>query len=229
MKIGGFQKTTLVDYPGKVASIIFTGSCNMRCGYCYNADLACGRVSGTNPDVVLAQLESRKKYVDAVVITGGEPTIWPDLPAFLERLKKKGFSVKLDTNGLMPERLAYIFQNRLADYVAMDVKAPYRKYAEITGVLMDPEKIRQSIELIKFSGMDYEFRTTVAPGLTKVDLDEIALQIAPAQKWFLQPFQPSPAILDPDVLKLPWLTVDQIQSVAEENAHRFQTCLVRGT
>jgi len=229
MKIGGFQKTTLVDYPGKVASIVFAASCNMRCGYCYNADLACGKVTGANPDVVLAQLETRKKYVDAVVITGGEPTIWPDLPAFMEKLKAKGFSVKLDTNGLMPERLEYVFQNRLADYVAMDVKAPYRKYAEIAGVLLDPDKIRESIELIKFSGIDYEFRTTVAPGLTEEDLGEIALQIAPAKRWFLQPFQPSPTIMDPAILKQPWLTTEQIQAVATKNAHRFQTCQVRGT
>ena len=228
MRIGGFQKTTLVDYPGKVASIVFAASCNMRCGYCYNADLACGRGASANLDTVLAQLESRRKYVDAVVLTGGEPTIWPDLPAFMQRLKQSGFSVKLDTNGLMPERLAYIFQNHLADYVAMDVKAPYLKYAEIAGVLLDTDKIRQSIELIKFSGIDYEFRTTAAPGLTQSDLRQIANQIVPARRWFLQPFQPSPTIMDPGVLKKPWLTVDQLQALANEYVERFQTCQVRG-
>ena len=228
MKIGGFQKTSLVDYPGRIASIVFLASCNMRCGYCYNADLACGRLPTISTSSILQQLMDRHKYVDAVVITGGEPTIWPDLPAFMERLKKSGFSVKLDTNGLMPERLGPILKAGLADYVAMDVKAPFAKYAEITGVLMDPNKIKESIELIKFSGIDYEFRTTVAPGLTSEDLKTIAQQITPAKRWFLQPFQSGPTLMDPKVLQLPWLKTEQIQTVANDCSSQFQTCQVRG-
>lgn len=227
MKIGGFQKTTLVDYPGRVASIVFLSSCNMRCGYCYNADLACGRVATVNEQTVLQQLEDRRKYVDAVVITGGEPTIWPDLPAFMEKLKTKGFSVKLDTNGLMPERLECILKAGLADYVAMDVKAPYHKYPEIAGVLLDPNKIRESIEIIKFSGVDYEFRTTVAPGLTRKDLEDIAKQIAPAKKWFLQPFQPSDRVMDKKVLQQQWLKTDEIQTACDQSKAAFGECKVR--
>lgn len=227
MKIGGFQKTTLVDYPGRVASIVFLSSCNMRCGYCYNADLACGRVPTVNEAGILQQLEDRKAYVDAVVITGGEPTIWPDLPLFLEKLKKKGFSVKLDSNGLQPDRLEGILKAGLADYVAMDVKAPYAKYAEITGVLLDPALIRRSIEVIKYSGVDYEFRTTVAPGLTTDDLEAIAQQIAPARRWFLQPFQPQPNVMDSNVLKLPRLKTDEIQAACDRLKAGFGECGVR--
>jgi len=227
MKIGGFQKTTLVDYPGKVASIVFLSSCNMRCGYCYNADLACGRVPTVSEQAVLQQLEDRKKYVDAVVVTGGEPTIWPDLPLFLEKLKKKGFSVKLDSNGLQPERLDAILKAGFVDYVAMDVKAPYAKYAEITGVLLDPGVIRQSIELTKYSGVDYEFRTTVAPGLTSDDIKTIAQQIAPARRWFLQPFQPQANVMDPKVLQQKWLKTDEIEAVCEELKNGFGECKVR--
>ncbi|MBI5225970.1 anaerobic ribonucleoside-triphosphate reductase activating protein [Candidatus Micrarchaeota archaeon] len=228
MKIGGFQKTSLVDYPGRVSSIVFTSNCNMRCGYCYNADLACGRLPTITTESVLQQLMDRQKYIDAVVITGGEPTIWPDLPPFMERLKKSGFKVKLDTNGLMPERLGPILQSGLADYVAMDIKAPWAKYAQITGVPIDIEKLKQSVELIKFSGIDYEFRTTVAPGLTSEDLNKIAKQIAPAKRWFLQPFQTGPTLMDPNVLRLQWLKTEQIQTVANGCSNQFQTCQVRG-
>ncbi|MBI2445095.1 anaerobic ribonucleoside-triphosphate reductase activating protein [Candidatus Micrarchaeota archaeon] len=227
MKIGGFQKTSLVDYPSRVASIVFLSSCNMRCGYCYNADLACGRVPTVNEDTVLQQLENRQKYVDAVVITGGEPTIWPDLPAFMEKLKAKGFSVKLDTNGLQPDRLESILKAHLADYVAMDVKAPYAKYAQITGVLLDPSKIRQSIDIIKFSGVDYEFRTTVAPGLDVEDLREIRKQIAPAKRWFLQPFHPNSNVMDPQVLQQKWLKTDEIQAACDNLNAGFGECKVR--
>ncbi len=227
MKIGGFQKTTLVDYPGKVASIVFLSNCNMRCGYCYNADLACGRTASVSEAAVLQQLEDRRKYVDAVVITGGEPTIWPELPVFLKRLKQSGFSIKLDSNGLQPDRLSGILKDGLADYVAMDVKAPYKKYAEITGVLLDPDVIRQSIELIKYSGIDYEFRTTVAPGLTSEDLETIAQQITPARQWFLQPFQPNANVMDPKVLKQKWLTTDEIQTVCDKVKTGFGECKVR--
>lgn len=227
MKIGGFQKTSLVDFPGRVASIVFLSGCNMRCGYCYNADLALGRVSTVRETTVLQQLEERKKYVDSVVITGGEPTIWPDLPEFMQRLKKAGFNVKLDTNGLQPDRLEAILKAGLVDYVAMDVKAPFAKYAEVAGVLLDPTKIRESIELIKSSGVDYEFRTTVAPGLTAADLEEIAQQIAPAKRWFLQPFQASPKIMDPKVLQKPWLTTEQIQTACDSAKAAFSECKVR--
>ena len=186
MRFGGFQKTTLVDYPGRVASTVFTTGCNMRCGYCHNPSLVFGTAPAIEESTIMSELLARKKYIDSVVVTGGEPTVWRDLPGFLKKLKGHGFSVKLDTNGSNPDALREILEKKLVDYVAMDVKAPKSKYAQVTNSSLPAENIARSIALVKESGVDYEFRTTVAPGLGLEDLHGIALQIQPARKWFLQ-------------------------------------------
>ncbi len=228
MRIGGFQKTTLVDYPGKVASIVFTSSCNMRCGYCYNAPLACGSVRTVVEKEILGQLEERKKWVDAVVVTGGEPTVWPDLPDFLGKLKAMGLSVKLDTNGTNPEMLSELFSRKLVDYVAMDIKAPWAKYQQVCGARLDVGKIRRSADLIKFSGIDYEFRTTAAPSLDASDLAEIGRQISPAKRWFLQHFVPAEKIMEPSLLAKQAPKLLELEATAKAMAGQFGECAVRG-
>ncbi|HLC45600.1 MAG TPA: anaerobic ribonucleoside-triphosphate reductase activating protein [archaeon] len=227
MRFGGFQKTTLVDYPGRVASTVFTTGCNMRCGYCHNPSLVFGTAPAIEESTIMSELLARKKYIDSVVVTGGEPTVWRDLPGFLKKLKGHGFSVKLDTNGSNPDALREILEKKLVDYVAMDVKAPKSKYAQVTNSSLPAENIARSIALVKESGVDYEFRTTVAPGLGLEDLDGIALQIQPARKWFLQLFVSSKAVLDPRVLELPVLGEREILSVAERHSKSFTECGLR--
>ena len=160
--IGGIQKTTLVDFPGKVAAIVFTQGCNFRCGYCHNPELLeHSKNSDFNKNDFLDFLKTRIGKLDGVVITGGEPTLQKGLYDFIKEIKSLGFAVKLDTNGTNPIIVEKLINDNLLDYIAMDIKAPFDKYTKITGVGVDIENIKRSIELIKNSSVDYEFRTTV--------------------------------------------------------------------
>jgi pyruvate formate lyase activating enzyme len=189
MKFSGLQKTSLLDYPDKVASVLFTPGCNLRCPYCHNHQIA------INPQppflaegLALEVLEERKKYIDAVVVTGGEPCMHKELPKFLSKLKEKGYQIKLDTNGFYPEILAECLG--IVDYVAMDIKTTPEKYKllgakETTGVL-------KSIELLKASKVPYEFRITVVPEIvTAQDIASIAELIKGAPTCALQQFIPN--------------------------------------
>lgn len=194
MKIGGLQKLTLIDYPGKVAATVFLIGCNFRCPYCHNPELV-------NPELVEGQsqikesdffkfLDERKGFLDGVCITGGEPTIHSDLLIFIQKIKKRGFSVKLDTNGSNSAILEYLINNDLVDFVAMDIKTSILKYNKVKA----KDKISQvqkSINIIKNSGKDYEFRTTVVPGIVdEKDIKEIGKWLKGAKKIVLQQFRP---------------------------------------
>jgi len=171
MKIGFIQKTTLIDYPGKVAATIFVSGCNFRCRFCYNKDLVEGNVDEIPEEEIFKFLESRKGLLEAIVICGGEPTTHPDLPEFISKIKKLGFLVKLDTNGTNLDILKKVD----VDYIAMDVKAPKDKYKKITGLDCD---VQGAIDWIKKSGIDYEFRTTLVPGLIeKEEVIDIIVQV----------------------------------------------------
>lgn len=228
MNFGGFQKTSLVDYPGRVASILFSKGCNLRCGYCYNPDLVFSKTATLDQEALLLELKRRRDWVDAVVVTGGEPTVWPDLLDFLEKLKHIGLSVKLDTNGSNPQVLEAALTENLVDYVAMDVKAPLAKYREIAGACTPLLSVRRSVESIKKSGADYEFRTTVAPGLSENDLEEIAHEIGPAKRWFLQLFQRKPPLLDPEQLSRPALSRESILAAVSRVSYLFGESGFRG-
>ncbi|MFA7073976.1 MAG: anaerobic ribonucleoside-triphosphate reductase activating protein [Endomicrobiaceae bacterium] len=162
MRIGGFQKFSLIDFPQKTSAIIFTQGCNFRCEYCHNPELVYHNLFKIPIPVeqVLSFLETRKKQLDAVVITGGEPTCQEDLEDFICRIKSIGYLIKLDTNGSNPQILKGIIDKKLIDFIAMDIKAPFDKYSFLTCVPVDIEKIRTSIEIIKNSKVKYEFRTT---------------------------------------------------------------------
>lgn len=193
MEIGGLQPVTLLDYPQKVAAIIFTLGCNMRCPFCYNPTLVVPELRQENrliPEAdVLEFMKKRKKYIDGVVISGGEPTLQPDLPAFLRKLKKLGYAVKLDTNGLRPEALEKLLEDELVDYLAMDIKGPLENYQKFCGVAASAGTIAKSISLVMGSGLPYEFRSTLSKGLHKAgDLEEMAEAIAGADQWYLQNF-----------------------------------------
>lgn len=198
MRIGGFQPFTLSDFPGCVAAIVFSQGCNFRCSYCHNEGLLCRTPEpGTliPQEEVLGFLEGRSGRVTGVVVTGGEPTLQPDLPLFLLRLRAMGLKVKLDTNGSNPQMLSLILLEGLVDYVAMDVKAPWDAYGRITGVRCDVDAIRQSMDLVKHSGVEHEFRTTrITPLLSSDDMDRVCAQIPEGSYHRLQTFRPELAM-----------------------------------
>ena len=214
MIIGGFQKFSLLDYPGKISCIVFTQGCNFNCVYCHNKELiGMGAVSApkymSNPlsanstyindiyrniiptENVLSFLKQRIDKIEAVVITGGEPTLQPDLIEFMKKIKKLGFLVKLDTNGSQPEVLKEVIRTKTADYIAMDVKAPFEKYSLITKTKVDIEKIKESINLVKNSGIKGEFRTTILKTLlSEEDIMKIQNLVSGDKPLMLQKFIP---------------------------------------
>lgn len=202
MKIGGLQKLSLIDYPGKICAIVFTQGCNFRCPYCHNPELVDPRRYGpVFPEAqVISFLEKRKGKLEALSITGGEPTLQPDLEKFIKTVKELGFLVKLDTNGSRPDVIERLASSRLVDFWAMDVKGPLHKYGAIAGVPVDVEKIKRSISLIIASGVEHEFRTTVVRSmLDREDLLEIAQLVKGADSFALQGFVPVKT-LDEDFL-----------------------------
>lgn len=195
MKIYGFQKTTLLDYPGHVAATVFVGGCNFRCPFCHNGLLVLE--PQTQPRIpeeeVFSYLRKRQGILEGVCVTGGEPTLQQDLADFLRRLKELGYLVKLDTNGSRPVVLEQLLQEGLLDYVAMDIKASPDNYAAAAG-LEEPDfdKIRQSIRLLTESNISYEFRTTVVKGIHTVEeFEEIGRLLQGCRAYFLQGFRES--------------------------------------
>ncbi len=191
MNIGGLQEFSMIDYPGKLAAIVFTLGCNFRCGYCHNPELVLPEKF--NPSLeeekIFSFLKTRSGKLDAVSITGGEPTLHADLPEFMKKIKDLGFLVKLDSNGTNPMMLKEIIDNKLVDYLAMDIKAPLKKYKEVIQAEINLENIQKSIQMIMNSGIEYEFRTTIVKSqLSTDDLIEIAKLIQGAKKYFLQKF-----------------------------------------
>ena len=162
MKIGGLQKMTLLDYPGKVACTVFLAGCNYRCPFCHNSGLLEAAPEEITPEALLTFLEKRKGLLDGVCITGGEPTLQPELPQLLERIKALGYLVKLDTNGSNPAMLGMLLAQGLVDYVAMDVKNCPERYAETAGLPnLEIDRIEQSLTYLLSGVVDYELRTTV--------------------------------------------------------------------
>jgi len=198
--IKGLQKTTLVDYPHTLACTVFLGGCNFRCGYCYNRDLVLNpaKLATMPEEEFFAFLDSRKGFLEGVCITGGEPTLWKDLPEFCRKIKERGFLVKLDTNGTNPEMLKELIARKLVDYVAMDVKAPLDSYEKAVAAKVETAKIAESARILLEGTIDYEFRTTVIPD----QVDEQAILgigqlIKGAKRYFLQQFRPTETAIDP--------------------------------
>ena len=217
MKIGFIQKTTLIDYPGKVAATIFTSGCNFRCRFCYNKDLVEGTVEEISEKEVFDFLESRKGLLEAIVICGGEPTVHSDLPEFISKIKDLGFLVKLDTNGTNIDVLRKSID--LVDYIAMDVKAPKAKYKEIVGIDYD---VQESIDLIKNSNVDYEFRTTLVPGLVeKKEIMGIVKWISPAKRYIIQNFIAQDTIIDESLRDKKSFEDQYIEGIIEEIKDSF--------
>lgn len=195
MKIAGLQKTTLLDFPTKVACIVFLHGCNFRCPFCHNANLVIEKENTFITEEAFFQfLSKRKGLLDGVCISGGEPTIYQEeLITFIRKIKEMDFLVKLDTNGTNPELLQKLLKDSFIDYIAMDIKNSKENYLKTIGLTqLELDKIEKSIELIKNSNIDYEFRTTVVNPLhTKDDFRNIANWIGDCNKYYLQTFQDS--------------------------------------
>lgn len=192
MNISGFQKMTLLDFPGRVACTLFTSGCNFRCPFCHNASLVT-HIDNNNhysEEEILSYLKKREGLLDGVCITGGEPLLQKDIAEFLGKIKELGYAVKLDTNGSNPEKLKELFSKGLVDYVAMDIKNCKEKYPLTTGVCdLDIAAIEKSAEFLMNSGIDYEFRTTVVREFhTEKDIEEIGKWLKGAKRYFLQNF-----------------------------------------
>lgn len=219
IQIGGLQKFTLLDFPGRLAAIVFLIGCNFKCPFCYSSELVLPEKIKKQPKISEKSffdfLKERKNLLEGVVICGGEPTINNDLPQFCQKIKKLGYLVKLDTNGSNPEMLKKLIEKKFVDYIAMDIKAPIsvktqnsntkcqndnsklkiNNYQQATGTRVNLSNIKKSIEIIKNSGIDYEFRTTVVPTIhTKEDILQIVKEISPAKRYFLQNFRPEKTI-----------------------------------
>lgn len=189
--------SSFIDYPKKISMVIFTAGCNFRCSYCHNPELVEPELPFMAEDKALKKIEAKKEWIDGVVITGGEPTLHADLPDFIKKLKAMGLMIKLDTNGSNPEMLKKLIDEGLIDYVAMDIKASLEEYKKTTCTSFDYNLIKKSIELIKTSNIEYEFRTTIVPKLLKEeDLLKIGYLINGAKLLVLQTFK-NTKTLDP--------------------------------
>ena len=204
MLILGFQKTTLIDYPGKLASIIFTGGGNLRCPYCQNSGLAFDpdpeKTNAFSEEEVLSHLKKRRGMLEGLVITGGEPTLQKDLIPFIEKVRALGLLIKLDTNGTNPALLKELLGVNLLDYVAMDIKQSQDNYPAACGLSGSAaasltEKVMESVSILLNCSIDYEFRTTIVSELFKDgDLPKIASMIKGAKRYFIQGFLESPGV-----------------------------------
>lgn len=198
LNIAGFEKISLIDYPGKLSSIVFTYGCNLRCEYCHNPELVVEPLKEEqllDEEKILKYLKGRSGKLDAVVITGGEPLLYyQDLRSFIKKIKKLGYLVKLDTNGLLPDRLQSLIKSGLLDYISMDIKYSGEGYEQYTGI-DTLKKIKQSIRLVMQSEIDYEFRTTYVKGIHNTDSSKgIGELINGANLYFIQNFRPGKTI-----------------------------------
>ena len=232
ISIGGLQKTSLIDYPEKVSCVLFLTGCNFECPYCHNPQLAkgCGNETPvTNGEGVYGFLKRRKTFLDGVVISGGEPTLDKDLVPLCENIKQMGYPIKLDTNGSRPQMIEKLINEGLVDYIAMDVKTDLFHYAPFIQNDPDPGLLLRSVEVIKSSAPDYEFRTTCAkPIVDEKIIENIAQTIKEAKLYVLQPFRGG-EVLHPEFFQDQDTTYDQdqmrvLQSIA---APWVEECIVR--
>lgn len=245
MLIGGLEKLSLIDYPKKLSAVIFTVGCNFRCHFCHNPMLVKPievdkfKNKSQNPSeekgrVLIKErdlfdfLDKRKGKLDAVVITGGEPTMHKDLPDLVKKIKKNGFLVKLDTNGTNPGMLEKLLKKDLLDYIAMDFKSDFNTYSYVTNANVDLEKVRESVNIIMNSNVPYEFRTTLVPGL--IDKERIKLigeSIKGADRWFLQKFIASKELVDSEFKKIKSFSDAEMENMKKTASDYVRYCDVR--
>jgi len=229
--IRGFIENTLIDWEGKIACEVFLPSCNLRCPFCHAGHLLSndGSLESIPPDVVTSCLDRHQGWLDGVVISGGEPTLHPNLDKLIELFRAHGAMIKLDTNGTRPDVLEDLIGRRLLEAISMDIKAPFDdRYFRAAGCECDIAAIRRSVDIIMQSGIEYEFRTTVVPVFHSLDdLLDIAAEIRGAEKYILQQFQPGRA-LDPALNEVQAYPMDTMRAFAEALRPYVKLCIVRG-
>lgn len=229
LPIVGLQRLSLIDYPGRLCATAFTSGCNFRCPYCYNVDIVLGHQAMEKiPEAyVLSLLYQRRGFLDGLCVGGGEPTIHNGLLAFLYKVKSIGYLVKLDTNGSKPKRLKKLMEERVVDYVAMDVKAPLRRYPEVARCKVDADEVVRSIRLLRRGRVDHEFRTTVVPGLLDGDdLEEIAQTLAGSKRFVIQQFRPG-RTLDPEFMDVKPYSENDLREFQNRISPYFAECKLR--
>jgi len=229
MKIGGFQKTSLLDYPDEISAIIWTVGCDFRCPFCYNKDIVLGKAGLVPEEEVLVFLQKRKGLLGALVISGGEPLMQEDIADFIKKIKDIDYLVKIDTNGMHPEKLKDLIDQKLIDYVAMDIKAPKNKYDKLTDIKTDIKKVEKSVEIIKNSTVGYEFKTTFTPELlTKEDIVEIAKWLEGSKRFYLQQFKNDVPLLSYKLENVSPYPKEYLTETLEAIKPFFKNCDVRG-
>lgn len=234
MHFKGFVKTSLLEYPGKIVSVVFVGGCNFRCPFCQNPDLVLNSRSLPSIDEkeVIEYLLSKKKWLDGLAITGGEPMLEEDLPNFLSKIKKERFLVEIETNGSNSRMLRDLVDRRLVDYLALDIKAPlkWEKYRKVAGIVDESllGNVKESVKILLRSNVDYELRTTVVPGLVgQEDAISIAEGIEGARKYVLQQFVPT-VTLDKQYEKIEPYSKAQLEAMKKKIANYVESCEIRG-
>lgn len=231
MNIKGLFKTSLVDYPGKVTAVVFTGGCNLRCGYCHNPDLAANsdELEKIDDEEVFSFLNKRRGLLDAVTVSGGEPTLDRGLFDFLRRVRSMGFLVKLDTNGFSPSVVEQCISEGLLDYVAVDLKTSPAKYPVLTKRDLDFSDIVSTLDIIRSSGIDYETRTTCVPGFVTIEDIKLAGEaVGRVKNWYLQQFVNTHTLIDPEAEKLSPYPVRYLEMMRDEVLKFADRCSIRG-
>lgn len=228
--IKGLQKTSMVDYPGKVVATLFTDKCNFRCPFCHNVDLVLnsGKMPEISQEEILNFLRERKKWLDGVCITGGEPTLHKGIVDFIKKIKEIGLLVKLDTNGTNPEMLKELIDSKLVDYVAMDIKSSKENYGKATNSTIDLNKIRQSIGLLNQGKVEFEFRTTAVPKFyNKEEAKKIGEWLKGSRKYVLQQFSEKKDMLDNSLKNIKPYTKTEFEEFKEILKDYFDVVEVR--
>lgn len=239
MTIGGMEKLSLIDFPGYLSAIIFTKSCNFRCHFCYNPMLVFAEGEnelkniGEGPSLIPEEdlflfLKDRAGKLDGLVISGGEPTLQHDLKDFIIKVKDLGYKVKLDTNGTNPEKVLDLIENKLLDYIAMDLKAPFNSYEKVVNVKTDMEKIKKSVKILLEGNLPYEFRTTVVPGLLdENDILKMSEDIAGARLWYLQKFKSDINLVNNNFKDKNPFTDEDMKEMVKIGSKLVKECLFR--
>jgi len=230
MLIKGIQKTSLIDYVPYTSTVLFLAGCNFRCGYCHNASMVVGyeKLPDIKEEGVLGFLNSRKKWIDAVVISGGEPTLYPDLPEFVSRLKKEGFLVKLDTNGSNSKMVDLLIGKKLVDFVSMDIKSSLENYDKIARVDVDKEKVKETASILMQGIVEHEFRLTAVPGLIEEgEFIKIGEWLKGADKFVIQQFK-NDVVLEESFKRIKPFTSSELNEFKKVLEPYFKKVEVRG-
>lgn len=230
LDIRGYLPSSFLDYPGKIVSVVFLPGCNFRCPFCFNVEMVKNsrKLKRIEAEEVFNHLKSRKKWLDGICITGGEPTLHKGLFDFISKIKQMGFLVKLDTNGTNPEILKKLIEDKLLDYIAMDIKAPLEKYEKVVESKLDLKKIQESVDIIRNGGVEYEFRSTILPKLhSKEDILGIGKWLKGSKRYFLQQFRPEKT-LDKEFQKEKPYSIEQLKELVEIAKPFFEKVEIRG-